>query len=167
VGRVMGDFPKLEKILKDLQKAAGGDFMARAIHRVGKVAEKLAVEGARAGVNPMGRKWKPRKADGGQALARIAPSLQNLTDGLRVTIESGEPWANYHNKGAKGGKPKSLSTVLTNVVKSALGRFRGVASAGWKLPVRRILPKRAIPPKWYGPMVDEANKVFEETFEQG
>lgn len=166
MARVYGDFPKLNKIIMDMAKSAGGAFLPVALKRVGEVAYDLAVKGANAGVNPMGRKWRARKVDKSRALANIGPSLFLEAQALLMKIESREPWANYHQKGARR-RPKTLARFGARLL-----RFMGVQidkkeRPAWRLPVRRILPSRAIPKPWYGPMLDAANKAFTDFFEQG
>lgn len=133
---------KLQKMIAETQKVAKGDFQASTVKVLGDISYDLAQKGAEAGVNPQGRKWKRLKKGGGMPLRGVARRLGLDTQRTGYAIKSREGWLYYHQKGAKRRDTK------------------------WRLPVRRILPKKALPKRWAEPMMDafrdELRKLWRE-----
>lgn len=125
---IRGDFSKLQVLVRQLGVVAGREFVARVSRELGGATYQLAVEGASAGRAPGGQRWKPLKNGKGMALRGAAGSLrlQVRTAGSRIVAS--QPWLRFHQRGAK------------------------LPGSKWRLPVRRVLPKRAVPKKWSDPM---------------
>ena len=136
MGKPRGDWRQLEKIIAGAGRVASGALIQKSVKTFGSVSYELARRGAAAGTNPQGRRWKPLKR-GGRALAGAAGSLSLKTRRTGFTIESSHSKLRFHQYGA---------------------RRRGTK---WKLPARRILPKKSLPKQWREPIVE---KLREEWF---
>jgi hypothetical protein len=136
-----GDFAKLAKLIQSSGEAAGGAFVARSVVGLGRIAQSLAVQGASAARAPSGQRWKNKKG-GGQALRSIAASIRVVVSSRGVKLQSTKPWAGFHQKGASKRGTK------------------------WRLPIRRILPKKALPKKWMEPMLREIEAQWLKTWKR-
>lgn len=140
--RMKGDFSKLAKMVASASAAAGGDFVKRSVKGLGTVSHDLAVRGALTATAPTGRAWKPLKKVGGPALREMAGSIRLVITPNGVKLDSSKPWAGFHQRGA---------------------RKRGTK---WKLPIRRILPKKVVPKKWMKPMLRELEEQWLKTWKR-
>lgn len=145
------DFGKLDRLIKKVAETAAGAVNRRAAKSMGQVSLDLAKQGASAGRNPMGRRWKPRKK-GGLALRTMTASLSLRVDGVRFVVASGIPWAGFHQRGAKSRLRSG--PLRPNEKRSAASK--------WKLPKRSILPKKSLPKPWREPVYRAAREAFEQ-----
>lgn len=137
-----GDFKKLAKIISQVEKVKGGHFVEKSARSMGKVSLSLAQEGASSGRAPTGRAWKPLKG-GGRALPGITSTLSLNVSKTGFQIQSSSSTAFIHNAGASRRGTK------------------------WRLPVRRILPKSAIPKLWAEPIDRAVRDVWLELWGAG
>lgn len=146
------DFSKLDRLIKSAARAASGVVGRNALKAMGKVSHDLAVQGAAAAKNPMGRPWKKLKR-GGTALRQMAGSLSLRVALTQFRIASKYPWAGFHQRGAKAAR-KSGPLPPRGVKGASLSKTR------WKLPKRSILPKKALPKPWKEPVYEAAANAW-------
>ncbi len=136
---VKGDFRKLAKLITAAGRVASMALVQENLKTMGSVSHQLAQRGAAAGQNPQGRAWKPLKR-GGRALSGAAGSLHLQVTSTGFKIESSQSWLRIHQRGAKKRGTK------------------------WRLPARRILPKKALPKSWETPIVEAVRAEWAAEF---
>jgi hypothetical protein len=139
---IRGDFKALEKLIASTGRIASGELVRASIRTMGRTSFDLAVSGAEAGRNPQGRAWKKKK-DGGRALSKVAGRLRlKLQNRVGFEVRSTNEVDFFHQKGAKRRGTK------------------------WRLPVRRILPKKAMPKPWREVIVERLNADWYRAFDR-
>ncbi len=119
-----GDYRSLEKIISATGRIASEELVRNSVQAFADETHRLAVEGAQAGKNPQGRTWKKLKT-GGVALRSYAGRMRLKIRAKRgFEIRVADKVSLIHQRGAKKQGTK------------------------WKLPARRILPKKAMPKPW-------------------
>ncbi len=119
-----GDYRHLEKLISQMGRIASEELVRNSVRAFGDESRDLAIEGAQAGKNPQGRPWRRLKR-GGVALRGYAGKMRlKIRDKRGFTLAVSDDVALIHQRGAKRQGTK------------------------WKLPARRILPKKAIPKPW-------------------
>lgn len=140
------------KQLRDLTKRLGA--MPAIIDAIaadwGTIALRLARQQALTRRQPTGRPWKPRKKDGKPALGAFAGSLSKKDAKATFTIKSTHVAAKAHNFGAK--------KVFSGPIPEVDGKKTQKREVLWRLPVRRVLPKKQMPKEWAVEMVKAAEQ---------
>lgn len=132
-----------------------------------KAAAPLVLEAlqetARAGTDPYGVPWPPKK-DGGKALAGAADAIEISTKGPQVIARIGPP-EGYHHWGA-GGTSQSKRAVAQRAAAKRRHKAGGTSSR-FHAPPRPILPKAEIPPRVNEAMVEGASRAFDRAMSKG
>lgn len=168
--REKSDWAKFNAFVKQVTKLAGKEFGTAVAKNLAPKAYAIAKANMAAGRGPTGAKWKPRKADKAQALQSFSGALAHSANGMRLTLRVLKPQGLFHQGGAKK-RSQNAGGLLGRIVKRAL-RFLGNAgikaekkifgASEWKLPARRILPKKALPKQWEKEMVEVVNKTMKD-----
>lgn len=114
------------------------DAMIEKIRRIPQVAKRAApdvaevmresiLESVNAGTDFDGKKWEPRKADGGRPLVDAAAAVKVAPVGTRIFARVAGPEARHHLGRAKGGTirgviPTRLTPRLAERVRAVLVR---------------------------------------------
>jgi hypothetical protein len=97
-----------------------------------EVADAVRTELARtiaAGTSPEGKRWEPRKHDGGRPLENAAAAVHVGAVGSTIYVRLIGPEARHHLGHARGGTVRQvipvdrLSSELASVVRDVLARF--------------------------------------------
>lgn len=131
-----GDYRALEKIIASTGRIASEQLVRNSVRAFADESRKLAVEGAEAGKNPQGRPWRKLKS-GGRALRSYASRMRlKIRDKRGFELRVADDVALVHQRGAKRKGTK------------------------WKLPARRILPKKSLSKPWAARITERLDREW-------
>lgn len=130
-----GNFAELERLILKFERLSKGDFVKTVLPKIGQDAVELVEDGIRSQSDPYTIPW-PTKKDGTSALIGLIGSFSHHESGRRMTLESSDEHAGYHQTGTK------------------------------KIPKRVMVPvkSRGFPTKWAVKFTKTIRETFEKSF---
>jgi phage gpG-like protein len=139
--KMSGDFAKLQRLIRGMEKLAAGRFIAGATRALGEEALNQVQESFAAGRSPYGRKWKgPSSRPGGQPLrdtGRLMNSFSLRFSPTNFTLSSNVIYAAIHNYGGTI-RPVRAKALFFRVGKGPQAPF--VRTQEVSIPQRQFLP---------------------------
>lgn len=181
--KVEVDWSKLAKQIKSLADLAGGKFIAAAAKGLANQTMANTLRQILMRQAPSGHRWRPFKKGGGSSFASALISATSETvSPTGFNVETSASWAAYHQRGAKRAfKNQETNNLLKKLLKAkdkpgiealfakakeSKGQDPSLLRSKWKLPIRRILPKRQIPKRWEQGYIVIVEKLFKEFLQE-
>lgn len=143
----------------------------RQFRRVGaEMAVKLARQGLAQQRNAEGRAWAPAKD--GQALTwmkGVQVSMDARGDSVAIRVAGPSYTAPDHSGASRvsvGGQRRQKGRRFSRSFVSYVAKAGGSVKR-WKIPARRILPKRVIPKRWGDPILREMGVTWKQVMGKG